>query len=205
MQCRTCGKVLNDDAAFCPGCGTPVAGAITGGENSLLYKLAENNNRKYCITVNRKDIQFVGDFWYLKEKEFIKCSAKKEMALLQNFLGMGYLAKRSFKKTLLFVFAGSVLEIVKLVIDKLTELIDKANTYLQWIDKSISLPEWMNTTMNIMAIICILIGVALFFSKKKVIEISFTDKRICVPEKSMTRQEYNTLYQSIVSAKKCSF
>lgn len=202
MQCRTCGKVLNNDAAFCPGCGTPVSGGITGSENNVLYKLAENNNRKYCITVNRKDIQFTGDFWYLKEKEFVKCSAKKEMALPQNFLGMGYLAKRSFKKTLLFVFAGSVLEAVKLVIDKLTEWIDNANDYLQWIDKSISLPEWMNSTMNIMAIFCILIGVALFFSKKKVIEISFTDKRICIPEKSMTRQEYNILYQSIVSAQK---
>ncbi len=198
MQCRTCGKVLKDGVAFCPSCGAPAAGVITDNENNLLYKLAENNNRKYCITVNRKDIQFAGDFWYLKEKEFVKCSAKKETALPQNFLGMGYLAKRSFRKTLLFVFAGSALEVVKLIIDKLTEWIDKANDYLQWIDRSISLPEWMNTTMNIMAIICILIGVALFFSKKKVIEISFTDKRICVPEKSMTKQEYNTLYQSIV-------
>lgn len=204
MPCRTCGKVLKEGVAFCPGCGTPVAEVIPENENSLLYKLVENNNRKYSITVNRKDIQFAGDFWYLKEKEFVKCSARKETALPQNFLGMGYLAKRSFKKTLLFVLAGSVLEVVKLIIDKLTEWIDKANDYLQWIDRSISLPEWMNTTMNIMAIICILIGVVLFFSKKKVIEISFTDKRICVPEKSMTKQEYNTLYQSIVMQGKCN-
>ncbi len=100
------------------------------------------------------------------------------------------------------MLAGSVLEVVKLIIDKLTEWIDKANDYLQWIDRSISLPEWMNTSMNVMAIICILIGAAMFFSKKRVIEISFTDKRICVPQKSMTKQEYDTLYQSIVNAKK---
>ncbi len=97
---------------------------------------------------------------------------------------------------------NSVLEVVKLIINKLTEWIDKANDYLQWIDRSISLPDWMNTTMNIMAVICILIGTALFFSKKKVIEISFTDKRICVPEKSMTKQEYSALYQIIVNARK---
>ncbi len=202
MQCRTCGKVLNAGTAFCPGCGAPVAGAVAGSENSLLYRLAENNNRNYRITVNRKDIQFAGEFWYLKKKEFVKCPGGKETALSQNFLGMGYLSKRSFRKTLLFVLAGSALEVVKLVIDKLTEWIDKANDYLQWIDRSISLPGWMNVTMNIMAIICILIGTALLFSKKKVIEISFTDKRICVPAKSMTSQEYNTLYQSIVNAKK---
>ncbi len=201
MQCRTCGKVLDDGTAFCPGCGTPVAGAVAGGENNLLYRLAESNHRNYCITVHRKEIQFAGEFWYLKEKEFVKCAAKKETALPQSFLGMGYLAKRSFRKTLLFVLAGSALEAVKLVIDKLTEWIDEANNYLQWIGRSISLPEWMNTAMNIMAVICILIGAALFFSRKKMIEISFTDKRICVPQKSMTNREYSMLYQSIMSAK----
>jgi hypothetical protein len=57
-------------------------------------------------------------------------------------------------------------------------------------------------TMNTLAAICILLAVVYFFSKKKVIEISFTDKRICVPQKSMTNNEYHMLYQSILSAKK---
>ncbi|MCM1325862.1 MAG: hypothetical protein NC094_07495 [Bacteroidales bacterium] len=179
---------------------------MTGGsENNPLYQLTANNNRKYCITVSRKDIWFEGDFWYLKEKEFVKCSTKKEVALPQNFLGMGYLTKRSYKKTLFLVFAGTVLEAIKLIIDKLTEWIDKANDYLQWIDSSINLPEWMNIAMNIIAVICILTGVALFFSKKKMIEISFIDKRLCVPKKSMTKQEYNALYQSIAGIKQSGF
>lgn len=101
----------------------------------------------------------------------------------------------------MFVIAGTILEVVKMIIDKLTEWMDKANNYLQWIDKAISLPEWMNYTLNTLAVICILLAIALFFSKKKVIEISFTDKRICVPQKSMTKSEYNMLYQSIMSAK----
>ncbi len=72
---------------------------------------------------------------------------------------MSYLAKRSFKKTLLFVLAGSILEVVKVIIDKLSDWVDKANDYLRWIDRSISLPDWMNTTMNIIAILCILMSV----------------------------------------------
>ena len=95
------------------------------------------------------------------------------MAKVSNFLGLGYL----------------------------TEGVDKINSYLQWMGHSISLPDWMNTTMNVLAVICLLLGLVLFFSKKKVIEISFTDKRICVPQKSMTVNEYQTLYQTIMQAR----
>ena len=92
------------------------------------------------------------------------------MAKVSNFLGLGYL----------------------------TEGVDKINSYLQWMGHSISLPDWMNTTMNVLAVICLLLGLVLFFSKKKVIEISFTDKRICVPQKSMSSAEYQTLYQTLI-------
>ena len=201
MQCYRCGKTLSDETVFCPQCGMPVNGANSNTSNQVLYKLTEDNERSYSITVNRENVLFTGDFWYLKDKEFIKCKSRQETASIKNFLGMGYLAKRSFKKCLLFVIAGSLLEVVKAMIDKLTEWIDKANDYLQWINRSISLPEWMNITMNVLAVICLLLAVLLFFSKKKVIEISFTDKRICVPQKSMSQSEYHMLYQSIQTAK----
>lgn len=201
MQCSRCGKILTSETVFCPQCGIAVNNKNLHLTNQLLYRLTENENRSYTITVNRENTLFTGKFWYLKEKEFIKSTNGQESMMNQNFLGMGYLAKRSFKKCLMFVIAGSVLEVVKMIVDKLTEWADKANDYLQWIDKSISLPEWMNYTMNALAAICILLAIALFFSKKKVIEISFTDKRICVPQKSMTKSEYNMLYQSIIRAK----
>lgn len=191
MQCSQCGKILADGTAFCPQCGTAADKTNLSSRNQLLYKLTENAGRNYTITVNRENVLFTGYFWYLKDKEFIKSHGSDESALVKNFIGIGYLAKRSFKKCLMFVIAGSVLEVVKMIIDKLTE----------WVDKSISLPEWMNYTMNALAILCILFAVSLFFSKKKVIEISFTDKRICVPQKSMTDSEYNMLYQSIMKAK----
>lgn len=201
MQCSRCGKILTNETVFCPQCGMAVDNKNLHSTNQLLYKLTENENRFYTITVNRENTLFTGKFWYLKEKEFIKSQSGQESVMNQNFLGMGYLTKRSFKKCLMFVIAGSVLEVVKIIIDKLTEWADKANDNLQWLNKSISLPEWMNYTMNTLAVICILLAIALFFSKKKVIEISFTDKRICVPQKSMTKSEYNMLYQSIINAK----
>jgi hypothetical protein len=194
--------MLKDGEIFCSQCGAPVYKDNINAANQMLYRLVENNERSYSITVNRDSVLFSGAFWYLKEKEFVKCQNKQEKALIKNFLGMGYLAKRSFRKCLLFVIAGSVLEVIKMIIDKLSEWVDKANEYLEWVDRSISLPDWMNYTMNAVAVICILLAIALFFSKKKVIEISFIDKRICVPQNSMTQNEYNMLYQSIMNAKK---
>ncbi|MCM1188467.1 MAG: zinc ribbon domain-containing protein [bacterium] len=201
MQCSKCGKTVAARAAFCPQCGMAIDETGLSSGNQLLYQLTENAGRHYTITVNRETLLLTGDFWYLRDKEFVKSHGSSDSAQIKNFIGMGYLAKRSFKKCLLFVIAGSALEVVKTVIDKLTEWVDKANDYLKWIDQSVSLPGWMNGTMNVLAILCILLGIALFFSKKKVIEISFTDKRICVPQKSMSDSEYRSLYQAIMSAK----
>ena len=113
----------------------------SSNDRKILYRLDPNRQRSYSILVNGEEVMFSGDFWYLKNKEFVKCRNRQEMAQTRNFLGMGYLAKRSFKKCILFLLAGSALEIVKMIIDKLTEWVDKANDYLQWIGQSISLPE----------------------------------------------------------------
>ena len=137
----------------------------------------------------------------LQKKEIYRNKGNTATAFLSNYLGMGYLSQRSYRKTLLFLIGGTVLELTKFVLDKLTDLVDKINDYLKWIDRSISLPEWMGYTVNVLAILRLLLGVVLFFSKKKVIEISFTDKRICVPQKSMSQNEYNMLYQTIKSAR----
>ncbi len=201
MQCSKCGKILADDAVFCSQCGMPVDKANPSAANQILYKLTENKERPYSITVKRESISFAGEFWYLKEKEFVKGSGKQETELIRDFLGMGCLSKRSFKKCLFFVIAGCILEMAKVIVDTLTLWINRVNGYLQWIDGWIGLPGWTNNITNILVILCIIFAVMLFFSKKKMVEISFKDKRICVPQKSMTKSEYHMLYQSIQNAK----
>lgn len=202
MQCSSCGKMLDEGVTFCPQCGKLINCMNNDIGNQLLYRLAPNNERSYSITVNRDKVLFDGDFWYLQDKEFVKCRDKKDIALIQRFLGMGYITKRSPKKCIMFVLVGTVLEVVKMIFDKIAEWVDKANEYLQWFEQTISLPNWMSYTINIIAFICILSAIALFLSKKKVIEISFVDKRICVPHNSMSTNEYNMLYQSIQNAKR---
>lgn len=157
--------------------------------------------QKSEVTLYPDRLTVDGKFWYLKDKEFCRPNGKSETAYLKNFLGMGYLRKRSYKKTLLFVFGGTILEGFKLLMDKLSEWLDNANDYLQWFDMELALPDWMNYTLDALAILCLVLGLLLFFSKKKVIEISFTDKRLCIPEKELTKTEYVKLYQDIVNAK----
>ncbi|MCD7835343.1 MAG: zinc ribbon domain-containing protein [Lachnospiraceae bacterium] len=203
MQCKACGRYITKDGAlYCPQCGALLSEAASKETKRVLYKLANTEGRNYEIIVNESDFIINGEFWYLKDKDFYASKTKRDIAHLKDFIGMGYLAKRSYRKTLLFVFGGSVLELIKVIIDKITDLIDKANDYLQWINQSVSMPTWMTYTLNITAGICVFLGIILFFSKKKVIEISFTNKRICVPQKSMTQQEYAMLYKSIQKAKK---
>ncbi|MCM1542541.1 MAG: zinc ribbon domain-containing protein [Blautia sp.] len=96
MQCSKCGKILAAEAAFCPQCGMAVDKAGLSSGSQLLYKLTENAGRNYTITVNRENVLFTGDFWYLKDKEFLKSHDSNESALVKNFIGIGYLAKRSF-------------------------------------------------------------------------------------------------------------
>lgn len=166
-----------------------------------IFHLPLNDKRKCEITVYADRVFFSGEFWYLRDKEFYRSRAKQDCGLIKNFLGMGYLAKRSYRKTILFVLAGVILELVKVAVDKVTEWLDAANGYLGWLDKSLALPGWVGIVMNVLVGLCLAAGIVLFFSKKKVIEISFTDRRICVPQKSMTQREYQMLYQSILRMK----
>lgn len=169
--------------------------------NAPLCHLPVTEKRKCDIKVWSDRIVFSGKFLYLRQQEFYSNKGLSDTALPRNFLGMGYLSQRSYRKTLLFIISGVLMEGAKLLLDKLSELLDNANRFLQWIGQAITLPDWMNTTVNLLAVICLALGVILFFSKHKVVEISFTDKRICIPQKSITHAEYTELYHTIKELK----
>lgn len=198
MYCRTCGKQIESVSTYCSYCGASVAGREkeVKHNNSVLYQLLPTDRRKYCLKVYQDKLTIEGRFWYLKDKEFA-LQKGKDIALLHNYIGMGYLNKRSYRKTIAFVLGGVILGVINSIIEKLSELADKANFFLRWIGETVTLPEWMTYLLNGTMVVCIILGILLFFSKKKVVEISFTDKRICVPQKSLSNAEYAGLYQTI--------
>lgn len=170
----------------------------TGNEQAVYCYLPQNERRSYDIQVLPDRVLFRGKFWYLKDYDFYRCKTENDMAYIRDFIGMGYLAKRSYRKGVAFVFGGAVLMLIKALLDKLSEWTEKANDYLKWIHRAVTLPEWLDYMMYGVAAVCLILAVLYFFSKKKVIEISFLTKRICVPEKSMTPQEFAYLRQTIL-------
>ena len=201
MYCKNCGKTLNEDVMFCPACGTQQNITRVEKSNTLHYHLGIDKHRTWDIKVYSTQIIFEGAFWYLKDKEFYRNHLVKYAALIRDFLGMGYLKKRSYKKCILFIVGGSILGLLNAIIDKINEWVDNANFFLQWIGKSITLPEWLDVTLDVATIVCFLLGIIFLFSTKKMVEISFTNKRICIPQKSISDMEYNMLYKTIKSLK----
>jgi len=201
--CTSCGKELTDDMRFCSSCGKAVSSEKPAVESNTgeIYHLPITENRKCDIKVFSDKVIFDGSFWFLKDKDFYRNKTNTEIANPKEFIGMGYLKKRSYRKSIIFVFAGTILEGIKFVIDKLNDLVGKANDYLKWVDTSIELPVWIEYIMNGTTIICLLLAIMYFFSKKKVVEISFINKRICIPEKSLTSQEFVELRESILKCK----
>lgn len=163
------------------------------------YHLPMTQNRKYEIQVWPDRILFSGKFLYLRDKEFYANKGEEAAAIPADFLGMGHLKMRSYKKTLAFVVSGVVLGTVNALCEKASDLVDKANVVLQWIGEMLTLPDWLNILLNISMAACICFGIIFFFSRKNVVEISFTDKRICVPEKSLSDAEFAGLYQTVKS------
>lgn len=199
MYCTNCGKQVESTGDFCTHCGQALFSKEQ--KEAALYHLPITEQRLCDIQVFSDRIIFSGKFWYLRDKDFYSNHGKEETAFIKDFLGIGYLTKRSYRKTVLFVFAGTFLGLTKSLVDKIGEWIENANSVLRWMDYSLSLPVWMNTTINILAVGCIIIGLMLFFSKKKVVEISFTTKRICIPQKSLSGDEFYGLHDIIKSLK----
>lgn len=134
-----------------------------------LIKLDGSYGKKKCrITVSEDQFLIEGDFYYLKNKEFYKVNGGKGECSIKEFLGLGKLKKRSPKKLIRFVVIGCVLELFNAIAGKLSD-------YLFFIDTS-----WTSYFVNAAAILCLIAGLSLFFSKKKVYEISFISKRFCV-------------------------
>ena len=83
---------------------------------------------------------------------------------------MSTLRKRSPKKTLRFLLLAVVLEFVDTLAGKIGDIFFFTDT------------SWTSYMVNTAVLLCVIFGIAAFFSKKKVIEISFLSKRFCIDE-----------------------
>lgn len=143
--------------------------------------------KEHCgIRVSDELFMIEGDFYYLVNKEFCSIKNGKDTCRIKEYMGLGNLRKRSPKKLIQFVVLACILEFFDMIAGKLSD-------YLFFLDT-----DWTSWFVNAVAVLCIVQGLRLFFSKKKVIEISFLSKRFCVDEKLFREEDINKLNQILL-------
>lgn len=147
-----------------------------------LFRIEGNTGKKECvISVSEDTFHIEGDFYYLQNKEFCTVKNGNASSPVREYMGLGSMRKRSPKKLIQFVVIACILELLNVVAGKLAD-------YLFFIDTS-----WTAIPVNIVAILCLIQGLRLFFSKKKVIEITFLSKRFCVDENVFQNEDISRL------------
>lgn len=152
----------------------------------LLYIDSLSGNKHCCIRVSEEEFAIEGDFYYLINKEFHAVTNGRDTCSIKEYLGIGYLCKRSPKKLMQFVIIAFILELFNTIAGKISEYLFFLNT------------DWISYFVNAAAILCLIQGLRLFFSKKRVIEISFLSKRFCVDEKLFSDEDINRLNQILL-------
>lgn len=144
-------------------------------------------DKKHCsIQVSDTEFMIKGDFYYLVNKEFRSVKNGDDKCSIKEYMGLGSLRKRSPKKLMQFIVLACILELFDTIAGKMGD-------YLFFMDT-----DWTSYFVNAAAILCVIQGLRLFFSKKKVIEISFLSKRFCVDEKIFRNEDINRLHQMLL-------
>lgn len=140
------------------------------------------DKKKSCsIQITEELFSIQGDFYYLVNKEFYKAKTTVENCPVKEYLGLSTLCKRSPKKTLRFLLLAIVLEFVDTLAGKIGDIFFFADT------------SWTSYMVNTAVLLCVIFGIVAFFSKKKVIEISFLSKRFCVDENLFDEKDITKL------------
>ena len=144
-------------------------------------------DKKHCsIQVSDTEFMIKGNFYYLINKEFRPVKNGNDKCSIKEYMGLGSLRKRSPKKLIQFIVFACILELFDTIAGKMGD-------HLFFMDT-----DWTSYFVNAAAILCVIQGLRLFFSKKKVIEISFLSKRFCVDEKLFRNEDINRLHQILL-------
>ncbi|MDO4188323.1 MAG: zinc ribbon domain-containing protein [Lachnospiraceae bacterium] len=179
--CKYCGQPIDSDAAFCSSCGNPIS------IKKNTYILPRNERRLYEISVENGVFSIEGDFLYLDNMDFYSSNGCVDGAPVSDYIGIGFLSKRSYRKVLIFFIAGTIFTFFKNVLDYL----DKFGVSLRPV----------TVIYYILMGICIYNLVKILLDKKKVIEISFIGKRFAIPQSSINDEELHVLKLALENKK----
>lgn len=139
------------------------------------------------ITVRDGMAVFEGDYYEYREGEFCPVRQGRTAVNTREFLGLGYLKKRSNKRLLLFLAVTGVFSFLGSVSEKLD--------YLFFLNT-----DWLAALMNGVLAVSVLGFVFFLFSRKDVVEITFVGKRICIDRNRLTEKDIGALQQALKTA-----
>lgn len=161
------------------------------------FEIKKSTSRPFEIYITDTHFIISGYFNYLNDKEVIRSKSGYDEVKLDAFMGMNYYSSRSYKKCIRFVILGVFLELLYFLSKFLLSVNRKANILLALFGEHYDFSEWICGILFCFVVIVLSYGVALLFSKKKMIEISFYGKRFCVKRKYLSDAEFMGIYNAI--------
>lgn len=152
----------------------------------LLHIDSIPSKKHCCVRITDDTFSIEGDFYYLVNKEFRPAKNGLDTCSVKEYMGVGNIHKRSPKKLLQFIVLACILELFDTIAGKIGDYLFFINT------------DWTSYFVNTAAVLCVVQGLRLFFSKKKVIEISFLSKRFCVDEELFQNRDIERLHQILM-------
>ena len=153
-----------------------------------MFQIHSLPNQKGCmITVSGDTFRIEGNYYCMYNQEVKRIVSKYDECNVKEFLGLGKLQLRSHKKMLQFLMLGCGTQIVVAFLKKLDKFLINADM------------SCISTLSNVLTLICFFMIIRYFFSKKKLIEISFLSKRFCVDEKVFSGEDIMKLNETLLN------
>jgi hypothetical protein len=148
----------------------------------------DSSESKPSITITNRNVYFVGEHYRYGNGDVYGKNYGVESITLDDFIGAGYIHKRSRRNLYYLVFTGVSISILSETSKKLVKL--------GFDDSKLKL------LIFILAIVFIVLLPLYLLKRYKLLEIAFVGKRICVKEQYYTKHDIQQFIGTIYQVKK---
>lgn len=147
-----------------------------------------SNDQKPVVVLTNKYIHFFGEHYRYHNGDTSRKIFEPESIPLQDFIGAGYIRKRSRRNLYYLVTVGVLIAILM----QISRGMKKFDVHL----------SHLKLYSSIMAGVFVIALVFYLFMRYKLFEIAFVGKRICISERHFEKSDIQLFIQSIYQAKR---
>lgn len=147
-----------------------------------------NNDKKPVIVLTNKYIHLFGEHYRYDNGDTSRKIFEPESIPLQDFIGAGYIRKRSRRNLYYLITVGVSITILM----QISRGMKKFGVHL----------SQLKLYSSVMAGVFVIALVLYLFKRYKLFEVAFVGKRICISERHFEKSEIQSFIQSIYQAKR---